>query len=219
MYRCEAASIEGFVQQLAVCYVARGHWFYVKGKIPKEKDPSKIDRKLIELYDIGISKWSRARKRKQGNASVHYLRLKHRFVLIASAGLHPFFEKESEIRDVRREPIIFGNFSIGYKKGTDRKWHASVRLSREVFSQTKRRFAVLSLKLSVEALQHEIANLPYPMYAPVRRQVLAVLRLVNNLRAEAGLEQVPSRNINLKRKPVRTFPRIGARPESVGQQR
>ena len=37
MYRCEAASVEGFIQQLAVSYVAKGYWFYVTGRIPHHK--------------------------------------------------------------------------------------------------------------------------------------------------------------------------------------
>jgi hypothetical protein len=30
-YRCEAVSVEGFIQQLAVAYVARGYLFYGTG--------------------------------------------------------------------------------------------------------------------------------------------------------------------------------------------
>ena len=29
----EASTLEGFIQQLAVSYVARGHWFYVTGTV------------------------------------------------------------------------------------------------------------------------------------------------------------------------------------------
>ena len=39
VYRCEAASIEGFVQQLACNLVNKGYWFYVTGSIPAAKDP------------------------------------------------------------------------------------------------------------------------------------------------------------------------------------
>jgi hypothetical protein len=41
MYRCEATSVAGFVQQLAVAYVRNGYWFYVQGTIPKRKSPDK----------------------------------------------------------------------------------------------------------------------------------------------------------------------------------
>jgi hypothetical protein len=33
-YRCEATSVEGFLQQLAVAYITTGYWFYVTGEIP-----------------------------------------------------------------------------------------------------------------------------------------------------------------------------------------
>src|SRR5262249_50676181 len=53
-YRYETATIEGFVQQLAVSYVAHGYWFYVTGIIPEGKDPRRVDRKLIEKYEIDV---------------------------------------------------------------------------------------------------------------------------------------------------------------------
>ena len=39
MYRCEATSLAGFVQQIAVSYVANGYYFYVLGRVPDRKDP------------------------------------------------------------------------------------------------------------------------------------------------------------------------------------
>ncbi len=49
MYQCQAATVAGFIQQLAVAYVRHGYWFYVKGEIPARKDPQKVDAKLMEL--------------------------------------------------------------------------------------------------------------------------------------------------------------------------
>ena len=42
-YQCVATSVAGFVQQLAVNYVARGYYFYATGIIPERKDPAKTD--------------------------------------------------------------------------------------------------------------------------------------------------------------------------------
>src|SRR5438270_14075747 len=94
-YRCEATSLEGFLQQLAVCYVGRGYWFYVTGFIPPDKDPRSVDRKLIEQYGIEISKWSRARRKRAGIASVQYIRFRQFFVLLATEGKHRFFIDEA----------------------------------------------------------------------------------------------------------------------------
>ena len=83
-YRCVAASVAGFVQQLAVCYIARGYYFYVTGRIPEDKDPALTDEKIMSQYGIGVSKWVRARRKKEGCASVQYLRYGRFFVIIAS---------------------------------------------------------------------------------------------------------------------------------------
>src|SRR5262249_52205923 len=69
MYRCEAASVEGFVQQLAVSYLVHGYWYYVTGYIPEHKDPRAVDQKLLTRYGIGLSKWSRARRKQAGGAN------------------------------------------------------------------------------------------------------------------------------------------------------
>ena len=63
MYYCEATSIEGFVQQLAVSYLKNGYWFYVTGFVPEGKNSETVDRKLIDRYEIDISKWTRARRK------------------------------------------------------------------------------------------------------------------------------------------------------------
>ena len=51
-YRCVATSVAGFVQQLAVSYVAHGYYFYVKGWIPERKTPARIDEKLVSKYGL-----------------------------------------------------------------------------------------------------------------------------------------------------------------------
>ena len=93
-YRCVATSVEGFVQQLAVAYITHGYWFYVAGRIPEGKDPTAVDVKLIDRYGIAISKWARARRKKQSLANMQYLRHERFFILLATKGRHDFFERE-----------------------------------------------------------------------------------------------------------------------------
>src|SRR5262245_13795670 len=95
VYRYEAASLAGFIQQLAVCYLANGYWFYVTGRIPEDKPVNAVDEKLLARYDIDVSKWARGRRRKLGLAGVHYLRHERFFVLLASRGAHEFFRIEA----------------------------------------------------------------------------------------------------------------------------
>lgn len=83
-YRHEATSVEGFVQQIACCYLPHGFWWYVAGRIPTTKDPVVVDRKLMERYGVLLSKRMRARRKELGLANVHYLRYERFFVLLAS---------------------------------------------------------------------------------------------------------------------------------------
>ena len=93
-YRYEATTIEGFVQQVAVQYVARGYWFYVSGIVPEAKDPRAVAEKLIAKYGIGVSQFVRAR-RKRGRKCQPPAHLFGRiFLLLATHGEHPFFEEE-----------------------------------------------------------------------------------------------------------------------------
>ena len=62
-YRAEVISLEGFVQQIACCYLRHGYWFYVTGYVPLGKDLRAIDYKLISKYGIGVSESTRSRRK------------------------------------------------------------------------------------------------------------------------------------------------------------
>lgn len=205
MVRCEAVSVEGFVQQLAVGYVQHGHLFYVTGEVPEPKDPRAVDGKLIERYSLNVSKWTRARAKAIGRASVQYIRHGRFFVLIATKGEHEFYEHESEIRDVRRYPIRYAGYSISYRRGVDRKWHVSVRIAGDEYLRLKAYLVGLAAHRSVEKLAGEFQRLPFEPYAPVRRQLLNILRAVNRARHAAGFEAVPVSAVRLRRRIVRPF--------------
>ena len=205
-YQCAAASVAGFVQQLAVSYITHGYYFYVRGWIPEPKDPASIDRKLIGQYGLAVSKWTRARQRKAGQASVQYLRCGRFFVLLATHGQHPFFAAEAEqIRDLRRCPLRFEGYSIGCRRGRDGVWHPSVRIQRENFVVLKRQFERMAVHRSVEDLACALRAVPYEPYAPVRDQLRGLLRAVNRRRQTAALEPVPWDGLRWRRIPVRPF--------------
>jgi hypothetical protein len=106
MYRCEALSIEGFIQQLAVCYVGRGYFFCVTGVIPEGKDPRAVDEKLLRQYHIAVSKWRKWRGfHLIGEAKLQYLRFERFMVILATEGGHQFLKRERHaIRDARNKP-------------------------------------------------------------------------------------------------------------------
>src|ERR1017187_8628517 len=146
-YRWVAASVAGFVQQLAVGYVSNGYYFYVTGVIPKQKDPANTDQKILATYDIAVSKWTRARRKKENQANVQYLRHGRFYVIIATHGLHHFFAAEAtRLHDIRKRPILFMGYSIGCRRARGGgAYHASVRINRERFAELKARFRSMAV--------------------------------------------------------------------------
>ncbi|MFO0850765.1 MAG: hypothetical protein U0871_19745 [Gemmataceae bacterium] len=200
-YRCEAVSVEGFVQQLAVAYVSRGYLFYVTGEIPASKDPERVDEKLVERYEIGISQWARARRKQAGRANVQYLRHGRFFVLLATHGEHPFFEAEgANVRDVRRRSIKHGGYAVGFRGG-----HVQVRIDRPRYRELKAWFEDRATRRGIEELAKAFYELPFEPYYLVRQQEFHILRSVNRRRKAAGLPLVPKECIWLKRRPVKPF--------------
>jgi len=206
-YKYLCASENGFVQQLAVAYVNHGYWFYVTGTIPNNKNAVLVDQKLIEKYNIAISKWARARRKVQGLANVQYLRHHQRFILIATRGEHEFFEQEGDtVKDIRREPILYAGYSIGYHQGVDRKWHASVRIHPKQYKLLKSYFVEIATRRPMGNLSRELGTLPFEPYVPVRRrQLLNIYRAVNRARKRAGYELVPVTALRLRRCVIRPF--------------
>jgi len=214
-YRCEAQTVEGFVQQLAVSYVGHGYFFYVAGVIPEHKDPKAVDRKLISKYRIGISKWARARRKTAGIANLQYLRHGRFYVLLATHGKHPFFLPEADggegdqVKDVRRVPIKFASYSIGHRGG-----HPHVAIERGTYLELKSFVLEIALRRSKAGLEREFWNLPFEAYAPVRRQFVTMFKAVNERRATAGLEALHISCLRLRRQIVRPF-ELGQVAEAV----
>lgn len=200
-YRYEATSVDGFIQQLAVQYVARGYWFYVIGRVPEGKDASLIDRKLLDRYSINLSKWQRARRKRGGLANVHYLRHEHIFVMIATHGEHPFFEWESgSIKDIRRTPLRAFGYSISYRNG-----RASVRIDPKQLKIIKAFLLDVATKWDHRRLENTLRSLPFAAYAPVRSQLVMLWRHVSRKRCQADLEPLSKFCLRLRRKQVKVF--------------
>lgn len=206
-YRSEATSVAGFIQQLAVAYVARGYRYYVPGVVPEGKDPGAVDLKLIARYGLELSKWARARRKEQGVAGVQLLRHEHFFVLLATEGRHVLFEKE-RVADLSETPIRYAGYSVSCRFSTvTGRTHASVRIDREEYLKLKSYLVDLAHHRTVEGLVSAFRSLPFEPYAPVRRQLLNLLRAVNRERERAGFESVPMRALRLRRRVVRPFER------------
>lgn len=89
---------------------------------------------------------------------------------------------------------------ISYRGG-----HAHVRIEQEEYNRLKAYFVDIALQRSAEALGRELGRLPFEPYAPVRRQLLAILRAANEARQAGGLDPVPSMCFRFKRRIYRPF--------------
>ena len=193
------------IQQLATAYVAKGYKFFIAGSIPPDAEARRVDEKLISKYQIRKSKYARFRQKKRGEANIQYLRFGSFFLLLATHGTHRFFHEETDIRDIRRSPIRFGGYSVGFTRGRDNRWHASVRIDSVEFRLLKRQFLDMALTTSFEVLVSRFRRLPFVPYAPVRSQFFSLLRAVNEARRKAGLELLPVQALPLQRRVLRPF--------------
>lgn len=194
-YRCVASSIAGFIQQLAVSYVGRGYWFYVSGRIPHGKDPCRVDAKLVERYGIDISKWTRARRKQLGQAGVQYLRHGRFFVLLATHGRHVLFETEEQaIRDIRRKPVTYAGYSVSYRGG-----HPHVRIARREYLELRAWLLDVAGAQGTAGVRAALRYVKFEPYAPVRRQLLNLLRAANRELKERGRTPVPHSQLKLRR--------------------
>lgn len=201
MYQCVATSAIGFVQQIAVSYLTAGHWFYVRGWVPEGKSPEALDQKLVGRYGIGVPRWERSRRKKAGAASVHYIRCGRLFVLLATHGRHSFFEEEGKsIRDARKAPLRVFGYAISHRGG-----HSHVRIEMNEYKRLKAFLEASATHRSKEELERYIWGLPFEPYAPVRRQVLNLHRLVNRLRRQAGFDPLDVKCVRTKRRIVKPF--------------
>lgn len=212
-YRCVAASPEGLVQQVATSYLRHGYWFYVTGFAKAGVDLDALDRKLIAKYGIDVGERERTSRKRRGLANMQYIRYRNWFLLLATEGHHPFKQVERKvIQDCRRIPIKFEGYSVSYRQsgvtpegGGPRTWHPSVRIDDATYKELKGFFLDRACHRSVENLSKDFARVPYARYAKVRRQLLDILRTVNEARARTGYEAVPHQALRLRRAIVKPF--------------
>lgn len=218
-YQYHCVSPAGFIQALAVHYLPHGYYYYVTGVIGEGVDPEKVDRKLIDKYGCDTSKTGRWRRKARGLANVQYVRYGRFFVLLSTPGEHLFFDERSgegrACKDIRRVPILFKGHQIGCTKGSDGKYHSSVRIEPQRYRMLRTRFIAIS-RWKKERLAEEFSALPYLPYARVKKQYFVLLKLVNEKRREYGFQRLTSNCLNLVRPYVKPFA-TQAELDAVGQ--
>lgn len=227
-YRHETTSLAGLVQLLAANLLPHGYYFYVTGRVPEGKDPAVLDRKLVAKYGCDLSRSERSRRKLAGQASVQYLRHENLWILIATHGQHRFFEEEGElVRDVRKTPLRVGDYSLTVRKGNflkrvadqteatpDGRPRARVLIARDKYCELRAHFLDIATHRSAESLAGLFFHLPFEPYAPIRKQLLNLLRLVNEKRQQAGYAKLTPECLRYRRRIVRPFD-DGTEHESV----
>jgi hypothetical protein len=214
-------SIDGMVAML-VNLVSKGYRYYFVGQVKDGKAKEDFDARLLFHYEADLPKWSRERRKRAGVANFRYLRFDRWFVVLATEGTATRFwqEDRERIRDVRHTPIRFHGYSISYRQGgfrdrtlwkdpavreRDMKWHVRVQLDAETYAGIKAYFLNIAVHRQADSLAHEFLSLPYQPYRPVREQLFAILRAVNQQRQLAGYQRIPYSVIRFKRHIVKAF--------------
>jgi hypothetical protein len=144
---------------------------------------------------------------------MQYIRCGRFFLLMATKGDHPFKDAErDQIRDVRRVPIKFAGYSISFRRGgrtrqgePDPKWHAHVEIERAQYRLLRDYFLDRAVHRRAETLARAFYRIEFEPYAPIRRQLLAILRRVNRKRAGHGYEPIAVDSLRLRHAVVRPF--------------
>lgn len=202
MYPYRFTNIHMFVQRVADNIVKYGYVKYVTGTIPEGKDPEEVDAKILDKYGIAVSRWVRARRKKSGRASVHYVRHQSFFAMFAPpTGEHSWREEEewsderdsrrhgNRIKDLTRKPLVCGGYTISYKQcSSTGRSHVAVRIHPEEYRALKAYYLGLAVKSSAETLAEEFRMFPFEPWAGVREQRWVIFQEVNAARKRAGLK-------------------------------
>jgi hypothetical protein len=206
-YLC--GSSDAFVNLLATSLLPRGYWFYVKGRIPEDKNPQEVDRKILDKYEINLSKWARRRRAVKGEAKLRYLRFERDFILIATHGKNRFYDHEGkQVKDARIKPIKWRGYSLSARQDQKtKKWHSLVRMQLHVYQEYKARILKYAAKVQKPGWWYGFFwNIPYMPYAGVNKQKFDLLRKVNRVRKTGGLEQIKwDKAIKFKRRAVKIY--------------
>lgn len=164
-----------------------------------------------------LSRQQRARRKRLGQANLHYARRGNFFVIVATHGQHRFFSDEgATIRDIRKTPLQFGPHSISVKRGRFVKRQAGSKSAfpdhrHRVRVQIKRASANVGLTFKREPVAEvqkgweAKSALPVEPYAPMRKQVLKLAAMINSQRQTAKLAPISIERLRFRRRIVKPF--------------
>ncbi len=224
-YRCVATSVSGFVQQLVSCYLPHGYWFYVSGVLPPSKDPQAIDQKLMAKYGIGVSRHVAGEAESRGHCQRALHPVRAEVPALSNTRLPSVLRRRGpehsrcpENPHQVRRILHFGSprrFSEKAKRsGPGRQGYEVARSHEFKFSGSCTAAAAcrsglasrhIAVHRSVSQLARELADLPFEPYAPIRQQLLNVVRRVNQRRRASSMELLTFSVLRYRRRIVRPF--------------
>lgn len=224
-YRYIATSRAGFIRQL-VLYVRHGYVYYVKGTVREGLEPERVDAKMLDLYGIRKTVAQRHWRKKQGIANLQYLRFGRTWVLLLTPGERPeeFNKRETNnVRDLENpsQPLIVEGYSIRRVQGEfirnrdkpegvegavrDTKKRVRVQISKAELKNLRARFLSHARNRSLDWYRMQFYHVGWEPYAPIRRQLLDLRRMVNEARSPHGLEKIGTDCIRYRINPVKVF--------------
>ncbi len=174
------ASKHLLVEYLATKLLTKGYYFYTIFSIPKDKDPLLVDAKLILTYSTHLPKYTVAKRKKAGIASVKYMRVGHLALLIATKGTSDYFAKEKWV-DIREKPLCVGGYSLSVARTGNKNTFGkvSVRLHRENQRRLKRFILRWAIRRDRVWWENFIRNLRYLPFRGVQDSVFALIKFLN----------------------------------------
>lgn len=167
------------------------------GIIPPDKDPELIDVKLILKYQTHVDKSKSHKRMKAGLARVKYLRCGRLFVLLATHGKSPIFQKET-LKDARYYPISLRGYSISINPQTKR---VTTRLHRNLMRRLEKRMLERA-RWGEGPWKRFFWRFPYRPYAGVRTCVFSLLKTLNVARRAFRLKPINWRSCVRKKMPI-----------------
>jgi hypothetical protein len=181
-----APTLGCFLRRIAINYLRYGYYRWVLRVIPRDRDLTQIDTKLIQIYGVTLCRTTRMRQRRRGLAVVQYVRWGHTFILLATEGSHQQFDRLRSF-DTRDTPIVISAYTLG------------VRSSRVMVEVRHRAWQAVTNRIHRQALydrsivEASIATLPFYRFPGVIRQMRDLVKAVNLRRRVAGLPLVETR--------------------------
>jgi hypothetical protein len=182
-HQYEVKTLHHFLRRVAIDYLRYRYFRYALREIPVDKDPLRIDEKILSVYSVTRCRTTRMRQRAKQLANVQYVRWKRSFLLLATEGNHPAFDRIRSY-DFRTTPLHFHGYSIGVLQKKP-----CIMVCRKEWEQVKERFLKIGLHAKSE-VERKLNILPYYHFPGVVRQQRALTAALNQRRKQAGLKPI-----------------------------